>query len=505
MARRLRRYVARAGAVAAHPLAPYLFALAMQLVFAGYVKDDAYIEYRYATNAAHGHGLVYNIGDPPVEGFTSFLWTVLLIVPALLHVPLLLFGKLAGAASLLGCIAVVAALVRARGGDERAVALARWLVATNASLVVWAQSGMEPVQTALAVTACAYFLQLRRHGLAMLLAALAAATRPECHVVLFGAAAVVVWRRAPVPAIVAIVLVGAIHLWRWRYFGGLVPNTALVKGGRLVLPAGLHLAGELAITCFAGIGIALSFVEAARKRDAVALLSAGAVAVFVVYLVRVGRDEMFLVRLFLPVWPLTLALAAPYLVRSWRVLGAAAMIVSGLVFIGTRLHTIGYWALGERSHVPLARLMRAHARPGDLVVFQDLGQTPWAAMELRFVDPIGLVDGSIGKIRWRDRASPFLRMPSERGQQEIRDHLFAIHPQLVAFVAYVDDEYAADVRRQADAATDAREKEALFAPFLLRNPYYCGLYDDPRFAAQFRFVGIIRRKDTYWFVLFERA
>jgi hypothetical protein len=495
----------RISALVSHPAAPSVFALAVQLLFVGYVKDDAYIEYRYATNAAHGHGLVYNIGDPPVEGFTSFLWTVLCVVPALLRVPLLAFGKLAGAASLVGCIAVTAALVRVRGGDERAQQLARWLVATNASLLVWAQSGMEPVQAALAVTACAYFLQLRRHWPAMLLAAAAAATRPECHVVLFAAAAVVVWRRAPLPAIVAIVLVGAIHLWRWHYFGGLVPNTALVKGGRLVLAAGLHLLGELAITCFAGICIVLTFVEAARKRDGIALLSAGAVAVFLVYLVRVGRDEMFLVRLFLPVWPLTLALAAPYMTRSWRQLLAAAVIVSGLVFVGTRLHTIGYWALGERSHVPLARMMRAHAKPGDMVVFQDLGQTPWAAMDLRFVDPLGLVDSTIGKIRWRDRASPFLRMPSERGQAEIRDHLFDIHPKLIAFVAYVDNEYAADVRKQADAAKSAHEKEAVFISFLERNPYYCGLWDDARFGAQFRFVDIIRRKDNYWFVLYERA
>ena len=147
----------RISALVAHPAAPYAFALAMQLLFVGYVKDDAYIEYRYATNAAHGHGLVFNIGDPPVEGFTSFLWTVLCIVPALLRVPLLAFGKLAGAASLVGCIAVTAALVRARGGDERAQQLARWLVATNASLLVWAQSGMEPVQTALAVTGVRLF------------------------------------------------------------------------------------------------------------------------------------------------------------------------------------------------------------------------------------------------------------------------------------------------------------------------------------------------------------
>jgi hypothetical protein len=502
----------RIAVLARHPLAPYLFAALMQLLFVGYVKDDAYIEYRYATNAAHGHGLTYNIGDAPVEGFTSFLWTVLLIIPAWLHVPLLAFGKLAGAASMLGCVAMVAALVRARGGSEQAQQLARWMTATNASLLVWAQSGMEPVQTALAVVGCAYFLEQRRHWPAMLLAAAAAATRPECHVVLFLAAAVVVWRRAPLPAIVALVLVGAIHLWRFKYFGGLVPNTALVKGGRLVLHAGLHLLGELMITCLAGVCIVLTFVEAWRKRDGVSLMSAGAVAVFLVYLVRVGRDEMFLVRLFLPVWPLTLALSAPWLARRWprragdaaRLVLTAGIVINGLVFIGTRLHTVGYWALGERSHVPLANLMRAHAKPGDMVVFQDLGQTPWAAMELRFVDPIGLVDATIAKVRWRDRASPFMRMPSEVGQAEIRDRLFGVDPRLVAFVAYVDDEYVDEVKKQLASAKSAREKEAVFAPFLTRNPYYCGMYDDARFA-KFRFVDIIRRKDTYWFVLFERA
>jgi len=499
--------------IAAHPAAPYVFAALMQLLFVGYVKDDAYIEYRYATNAAHGHGLVFNVGDAPVEGFTSFLWTVLLVVPAWLHVPLLGFGKLVGAAALFGCVAMVAALVRARGGDATAQQLARWLAATNASLVVWAQSGMEPVQTAFVVIACAYCLQLRRHWAAMLLAAAAATLRPECHVVLFAAAAVVVWRRAPLPAIVAIVLVGAVHAWRWHYFGGLVPNTALVKGGRLVLHAGLRLLGELMVTCLAGVCIVLTFVEAARKRDGVSLLSAGAALVFMVYLVRVGRDEMFLVRLFLPVWPLTLALAAPWLARRWRgraadvsrILLATGVIVSGLVFIGTRVHTIGYWALGERSHVPLAKMMRAHATPGDMVIFQDLGQTPWAAMDLRFVDPLGLVDSTIGKIRWRDRASPFLRMPTQRGQAEIRDHLFDLKPKLIAFVAYVDDPYVDDFKRQLASAHTDKEREMVFAPFLIRNPYYVDLYDDARFTSGFRFVDFIRRKDTYWFVLFERA
>ena len=134
-----------AAAAFANPLAPYVFALAVQVVFVGYVKDDAYIEYRYATNFAHGHGLTFNVGDAPVEGFTSFSWTLALGVAAYLHLPLLALCKLGSVAALCGIIATTARWVRLRGGDDGARQLARWLVATNASLLVWAQSGMEPV------------------------------------------------------------------------------------------------------------------------------------------------------------------------------------------------------------------------------------------------------------------------------------------------------------------------------------------------------------------------
>jgi hypothetical protein len=43
--------------------------------------DDSYIFYRYASNWAAGHGLVYNVGEH-VEGFSSLLWTMLLAVGA---------------------------------------------------------------------------------------------------------------------------------------------------------------------------------------------------------------------------------------------------------------------------------------------------------------------------------------------------------------------------------------------------------------------------------------
>src|SRR3990172_12966924 len=51
--------------------------VAMALRYRSFTMDDAYIFYRYADNLAHGYGPVYNPGEQ-VEGYTSFLWLLLL-------------------------------------------------------------------------------------------------------------------------------------------------------------------------------------------------------------------------------------------------------------------------------------------------------------------------------------------------------------------------------------------------------------------------------------------
>jgi arabinofuranosyltransferase len=42
-----------------------------------FVTDDAYISFVYSRNFAEHGELAFNLGDP-VEGYTNFLWTVLL-------------------------------------------------------------------------------------------------------------------------------------------------------------------------------------------------------------------------------------------------------------------------------------------------------------------------------------------------------------------------------------------------------------------------------------------
>jgi len=40
--------------------------------------DDAMVSLTYARNLAAGHGLVWMPGEPPVEGYTNLLWTLLI-------------------------------------------------------------------------------------------------------------------------------------------------------------------------------------------------------------------------------------------------------------------------------------------------------------------------------------------------------------------------------------------------------------------------------------------
>ncbi len=55
----------------------FLFITMLREVYA-FGVDDSYIFFRYAENLAGGHGIVFNPGEPPGEGFTSWTWLLLL-------------------------------------------------------------------------------------------------------------------------------------------------------------------------------------------------------------------------------------------------------------------------------------------------------------------------------------------------------------------------------------------------------------------------------------------
>ncbi len=145
--------------------------------------DDAFISFRYARNFAEGHGLVFNPGER-VEGYTNFLWTLLLGVGAWAGLAAPRAALLLGGLSALGILVVMVFFAR------------RWLAGRPDALVLaglpmllfgamgasgrFVLSGMETLFfTFMSVLAVYILLYQRRPWLAGLLFALAAMTRPE--------------------------------------------------------------------------------------------------------------------------------------------------------------------------------------------------------------------------------------------------------------------------------------------------------------------------------------
>ena len=117
--------------------------------------DDAMISMTYARNLAEGHGLVWNVGEPPVQGFTNLGVTLLM---ALLHLLPLSdrFMALAWQAACVACLLGVAHLTW-RGGRRWLSRPARWAVwpamLAAAPLTVWTLQGSDVGPAALWLTA----------------------------------------------------------------------------------------------------------------------------------------------------------------------------------------------------------------------------------------------------------------------------------------------------------------------------------------------------------------
>ena len=109
--------------------------------------DDAMISMRYAQHLAQGHGLVWNIGEAPVEGFTNLGWTLYLSFLHLFSIPaakISLVVMLTSLAILLANIHIVWQIAAALLPDSQyAPALAALVTAFYFPLVFWSLRGME--------------------------------------------------------------------------------------------------------------------------------------------------------------------------------------------------------------------------------------------------------------------------------------------------------------------------------------------------------------------------
>ena len=108
--------------------------------------EDAMISMRYARHVADGHGFVWNIGEPPIEGFTNLLWVLWMSIAHKLGMSeskISLFIMLSGVAIMTG-IGFVTAKIARKITDAAWVPVAVLAaVMFDYPLVFWTLRGME--------------------------------------------------------------------------------------------------------------------------------------------------------------------------------------------------------------------------------------------------------------------------------------------------------------------------------------------------------------------------
>jgi hypothetical protein len=199
--------------------------------------DDAMISMRYAQHLAQGHGLTWNIGEAPVEGFTNLGWTLYLAFLHLFSIPaskISLAVMLTSLAILLANIHIVWKIAATLLPDSKhAPTLATLVTAFYFPLVFWSLRGMEVgLLTLLVNLSILLAISKNKTTLIGILLALAILVRMDAVI----AAVLITFylfaknkRSAALPAI-AIIVTTATILWFQRiYFGDFLPTTYYQK------------------------------------------------------------------------------------------------------------------------------------------------------------------------------------------------------------------------------------------------------------------------------------
>ncbi len=120
--------------------------LALQAVilwrFFPFTAEDAFIVYRYAENAVHGHGLVFNVTDPPerINALTSPLHALLCAALFALFGATVVAAKVAGIAAVLAAEIAALSYLRRRSASMMLFAA---LIVPSPFLALWTIGGLE--------------------------------------------------------------------------------------------------------------------------------------------------------------------------------------------------------------------------------------------------------------------------------------------------------------------------------------------------------------------------
>jgi arabinofuranosyltransferase len=345
-----------------------------------FLCDDAFISFRYARNLSEGYGLVFNPGHERVEGYTNFLWVLLLAVFNLVGLVPERGAHVLSLAATVGLWALVVWFSFCscpRGRPRWPCLIAPLFLAVTRSVAVWSTSGLETRLFEVLVVAGVLRMIVEngalvagrpRRNVATFLLAGATLTRPDGLLIsacVFACAGLQLLhrRRLNIRAFGTqigwyVLIVGAHFAFRLIYYGQWLPNTYYVKvGGRTWWDMGFVYLGMFIIeyAAYLWIPLLLAAISEHRRRKTLftPALFAAVIIPHALYITAIGGDhfEYRPIDLYFPFLFILFADGAARLARS-----TATAVATGVYLL---IVLVGLVALPYQTHRQFPDIYRA--------------------------------------------------------------------------------------------------------------------------------------------------
>lgn len=405
----------------------------LQQAWQDFIADDAFISYRYALHWTQGLGPVFNAGER-VEGYSNFLIVALAAAAHALGLDMVRTIRGLGTLSAWIAIVLVFHMLRHHFGRGTALSLAgAAAVALHAGIAAYSRSGLETVPLmCMVLWAQSRFLGEVKSGsghwgsgfllgvtaLVRADAALYAATT-----VIFAACTRRSGRGLASLALPFAAIFVPWFVWRWDYYGSLLPNTWYLRAGGDIYQQlrGLFYLYKF-IQPFGGLLLfalpLLLLLLRDPKRDLARLYLGVSVVAVAVYVVAIGGDHMPMSRFFIPIVPAITILSleaiaeilrrmhAPDRVTAVRQRTAGAVLAGLLVVSGVLPALVPQRE--PQSHVVETRVQvaqwtraavwfREHLPPGSALAAEPTGALGYYS-GLKIIDMMGVNDAHIARL-----------------------------------------------------------------------------------------------------------
>jgi arabinofuranosyltransferase len=410
-----------------------LFSLLFLLIYSLYIQpwifDDAFIFFRYAENLNDGIGLVFNAGEK-VEGYSSFLWVILMAIGDLAGIALVVFSRIMGLIFAAGCIFLTAYSYKFIDGITPGTSsIATLFLGTSGIFLPWGVSGIETTMFAfLVLLTVLYYMSIRETGsrrdfsLFGVIAGIATLARPEgglIFAVLILDQVVRQKSRKRHVYLYSVVLFSALlvphFIWRFAYYGYPLPNSfyAKVGFGLSQIFRGCKYLVKFAIPTLVIILpiIDPSIVYGLTKRYRFVYPMLITAAVYVLYIIYIGGDYMPGIRFFTPVIAILCILSAHAINVGYN-----RKIIPILVFITViyNVYMLSFYYITPQIILePVAEAgkevglwLKENADPDAVIATNTAGSIPYYS-RLKTIDMLGLNDAHIAHRKMADMGTRY--------------------------------------------------------------------------------------------------